>query len=174
MKSKKAGIFLIRLILGITNTILILMIIINLSVLLSTKILKDKHPSLLDYTYYIVTENNSKFGFTKGDLLLIDMREVINKDDIIMYKNKSGYHIEKVEISENEVTLTNDEKIPKEDVIGKKINSFKKLGAILETILKPIALIIAIILLTITSIIQSLINKNTKKVNPKPNFNQIK
>lgn len=166
------GIFLVKLLLNIISVILLLIIILNIGVILETRVMKADYPSLLDYTYFIVESDNKNLNLNEGDLLLIDMRVTVEKEDLVMYKNELGYHIEKVSEVDKEVTLSNNETIPKEQIAGKQIKQLAGMGTTLESILKPMTLIISIVLLTVTSIIQSFINKKTKKENPKPNFNQ--
>lgn len=161
-----------RFFLSVINMVLLIAIILNIGVILSTRVFKKDYASLLDYTYYIVKENNSTLGLNKNDLLLIDMRVILEKDDIVMYKSNNGYKLDRVIEIDKEVTLNNNEKVPKTDIVGKNIKCIKRVGSILAFILKPIALVLFIIILTVTTIIQNSLNKKVKKENPKPNFNQ--
>lgn len=161
-----------RFFLSVINMVLLIAIILNIGVILSTRVFKKDYASLLDYTYYIVKENNSSLGISKNDLLLIDMRVIVEKDDIVMYKSNNVYKLDRITEIDKEVTLNNNETVPKTDIVGKNIKCIKTVGSILEFILKPIALILSIIILTVTTIIQNSLNKKVKKENPKPNFNQ--
>lgn len=176
---KKIGIAIIKALIGIITAILILIIVLNILLILSEKVLKDPLPSIMDYTYVTIDNNDQVLGLNKGDLLLLDTRKTFANNDIIYYKTDNSYKLGKiVEINGNDVkinTIESTTTTTRGSVLGTKIASIPYIGNIIKILLQPISLIVAIIILIITSIIQNLIAKKTKGENQeKPDFSKMK
>ncbi len=166
----------LKVLLSIINALLIIIIIVNILLLLSKIVLKADYPSIMDYTYYNVNQNDNFLNIKKGDLLLIDVRTKYQEGNVVMYKTNSKYSIGKIEKDEDEVTIKDSKQeitVYKDDVEGIVIARSPLIGSILEIILTPVSMIIAIVILILTTMLQSFIKKKTKKENQtKPNFNQ--
>ena len=167
----------LEIILFIINLLLSLVVIINIIVLISTRLFKNDYPTLLDYTYYSVKENNSFLGIKKDDFLLIDTRKTILQDNIVMYEENKQPKLAKVKESTEETSvLTDNQKetnITNETIIGTVIKKIPKAGLVLDKLLESTVFIISIAILIVTSIIQNFINKVKRKYNQEnPDFTQ--
>lgn len=171
---------ILKFLLACINFILIILIVLNIVLIISNKVLKSEYPSLMDYTYIIINDNDNYLNLKKDDIVILDIRKDFLVNDIVYYKedvNKDSFgKIE--EIAGEDVKLKNDKETDtttKNLVIGTKIYVVPKVGSIVNTLLQPICLIIYIVILTITTLIQKFINKKTKiSKEDKPNFNEMK
>lgn len=176
---KKTGIVLLKILLGLMETILILVIVINILLILSDKVLKKPYPSIMDYTYLTIEKSDKYLGINKGDLLILDIRKAFKSNDIVYYRDYDEYKLGKIEeiIVEN-VLVKNDEleeNTTKGLVEGTLIITIKKLGTYVSMIFQPISLAISIVILTIVTISQNFINKKTKQGKEnKPDFKKMK
>ena len=176
---KKVGLTLLKILLGITEAVLIIVIVINILLILSDKALKNPYPSIMDYTYLTVEKDNKYLGIKKGDLLILDIRKTFTNNDIVYYRDDDDYKLGKVEeiVVEN-VKVTNGEKeenTTKGLVEGTLILTISKLGTIISKVFQPMGLIVAIVILTVISIIQNIISRKTKSKNEeKPDFKKMK
>lgn len=176
---KKTGIVLLKILLGLMETILILVIVINILLILSDKVLKKPYPSIMDYTYLTIKKSDKYLGINKGDLLILDIRKAFKSNDIVYYRDYDEYKLGKIEeiIVEN-VLVKNDEleeNTTKGLVEGTLIITIKKLGTYVSMIFQPISLAISIVILTIVTIFQNFINKKTKQGKEnKPDFKKMK
>lgn len=171
---------LAKIILSIVNAILILIIVINILLLLSEHALKNAYPSIMDYTYLTVKENDKVLGLNKGDLLILDTRRAFTVNEIVYYQeDENKTELGKVtEINVSRVTIKNNKKednTTKGLVIGSLVVTIPKAGTIVDIIFQTKGLIVSIIILIITTILQNLLIKKTKKDNqPKPDFQGMK
>lgn len=176
---KKTGIVLLKILLGLMETILILVIVINILLILSDKVLKKPYPSIMDYTYLTIKKSDKYLGINKGDLLILDIRKAFKSNDIVYYRDYDEYKLGKIEeiIVEN-VLVKNDEleeNTTKGLVEGTLIITIKKLGTYVSMIFQPISLAISIVILTIVTIFQNFISKKTKQgKEEKPDFKKMK
>ncbi len=176
---KKTGIVLLKILLGLMETILILVIVINILLILSDKVLKKPYPSIMDYTYLTIKKSDKYLGINKGDLLILDIRKAFKSNDIVYYRDYDEYKLGKIEeiIVEN-VLVKNDEleeNTTKGLVEGTLIITIKKLGTYVSMIFQPISLAISIVILTIVTIFQNFISKKTKQgKDEKPDFKKMK
>ena len=154
---KKIGIVLLKILLGLIETSLILVIVINILLILSDKYL----------------------GINKGDLLILDIRKAFKSNDIVYYRDYDEYKLGRIkEIIVENVLVKNDEleeNTTKGLVEGTLIITIKKLGTYVSMIFQPISLAISIVILTIVTIFQNFINKKTKQGKEnKPDFKKMK
>lgn len=176
---KKIGIALIKVLLGIINAVLTLVIVINILLILSDKVLENPYPSIMDYTYLTINKNNEFLGLKKDDLIILDIRKTFANNDIIYYRDDDNYKLGKVkEIIVENVLVQNGEledKTTKGLVEGTLIVTINKVGKLVNIVFQPKGLIVAIVTLTIISIIQTFINKRTKQgKEEKPDFKKMK
>lgn len=176
---KKLGIIIAKIILGLLETILILVIVINILLILSDKVLKYPYPSIMDYTYLTIDKSDKVLGLNKDDLIILDIRKTFTNNNIVYYRDDDKYKLGKVEeiIVENVKVKNNvgEDNTTKGLVEGTLMYTIKGLGKIIDVIFQPLGLLVAIIILTITSVIQNLINKKNKKGNSnKPDFDKMK
>jgi len=176
---KKIGIVLLKILLGLIETILILVIVINILLILSDKVLEKPYPSIMDYTYLTINKNNEFLGLKKDDLLILDIRKTFTNKDIVYYRDEDKYKLGKVqEIIVENVLVKNDEleeNTTKGLVEGTLIITIKKLGTYVSMIFQPISLAISIVILTIVTIFQNFISKKTKQgKEEKPDFKKMK
>lgn len=166
---------ILKIILGIINISLIIIIVLNILLLLSEKVLKNEYPTILDYTYFVTEDSITNLNINKGNLLLVDTRTSSDPNDIIVYKENNKLKYGKVIESDNySATIQNNAKIANEEIVGIVIFNINNIGVIITKLLSISSLIASIVILIITSIIQSLLNKKEKKDNqPKPNFDQM-
>lgn len=162
----------------IENTIYILLIIllaiITIRVSYQVIFLKDKIPDIFGYKLFFILDGNMDETLNKGDLVITYDKNIndIKKNDVVAFRNgMNTVTIHKVhDIQEgNKTSLDNSERIfimnvaPNETndakyIDGKKIEGLvvkkiPKLGSVLYSISKPIAmLIISCIILGIGSI----------------------
>lgn len=169
----------IKLILNIVSIVLIIVIVLNLLVLISSKILKNDYPTIMDYTYIIMSEDDNYLNLKNNDFLLIDTRKAYAENDIVIYSEENKTVLGKVsEIKEKNILVKTTDKeleLDKKTIIGTVIKTIPKLGETLNKVLQTKSLLISIVILTITSIIQSFLTKEKKKYSQqKPDFNQMK
>lgn len=170
---------ILKIILSLINIILTLVIILNILFLLSTKVLKNEYPTILDYTYHVVEEPNSSLNLNKGNLLIIDTRTSPDPEDIVVYQSENKLNYGRVTESDNYSATTNENgtnlKIDNESILGIILANIPKAGTITNQILTTKALIISIVAITITGVLQGLLIKKHKKDNQsKPDFNNMK
>ena len=176
---KKTGIVLLKILLGLIETILILVIVINILLILSDKVLKKPYPSIMDYTYLTIKKSDKYLGINKGDLLILDIRKAFKSNDIVYYRDYDEYKLGKIEeiIVENVLVKNGEleENTTKGLVEGTLIITIKKLGTYVSMIFQPISLAISIVILTIVTIFQNFISKKTKQgKEEKPDFKKMK
>lgn len=176
---KKLGITLLKVLLGLINMILILVIVINILLILSDKVLENPYPSIMDYTYVTIKNSDKYLGLNKGDLIILDIRKTFNNNDIVYYRDEDKYKLGKVEEIIVENVLVKNEKLEEKTtkglVEGTLIITVSKLGTYIDIIFQPIALIVAIIMLTVITIAQNYINRKTKQEKEeKPDFKKMK
>lgn len=169
---------IIKFILDIVNIVLILVIILNLLFIISTKVLKMKYPTLMDYTYIIMSEDNKFLDLKTNDFLLIDCKKAFGENNIVIYEEDNKTIMAKVsEVSETNTivkTANKEVELDKKSVIGTVIKTIPKLGELLNKLLETKTFLISIVILTITSIIQNFLSKEKKKYNQeKPDFKQM-
>ena len=166
------------------NVVLSLIVIVNLLVLLSSKVFNNEMPTLLDYTYYILQENSANFSFVKGDLLLIDTRKTVAAGDIVLYKNEKEYVLSLVKSTGDENSVIevsgNDENVANDKITGignfwdsiwNVIKKISKLGLLIDRIIQLDVFVISVAVLIVTSVIQSFMNRKSKKnKDVKPDF----
>ncbi|MCI8671306.1 MAG: hypothetical protein HFI36_04630 [Bacilli bacterium] len=157
------------------NVVLSLIVIVNLLVLLSSKVFNNEMPTLLDYTYYILQENSANFSFVKGDLLLIDTRKTVAAGDIVLYKNEKEYVLSLVKSTGDENSVIevsgNDENVANDKITGIVIKKISKLGLLIDRIIQLDVFVISVAVLIVTSVIQSFMNRKSKKnKDVKPDF----
>lgn len=173
-------IIFLKIILSLINASLILIIVLNILLILSDKVLENPYPSIMDYTYLTIAKNDKYLGLNKGDLLILDIRKTFTNNDIVYYREDNDkYELGKVmEIVVENVKVKNQEKednTTKGLVEGTVIFRIEKLGAIISNVFQPLGLGISIVILIITTILQNFINKKTKKSKEeKPDFSKMK
>ncbi len=170
---------LLKIILSLINLVLAIVIILNILLLMSSRVLKNAYPSILDYTYYVVEEKNSSLNLDKGNLLIIDTRTTADSEDIIVYQNNDKLDYAIVTESDNYSATINengeDIKIDNESILGIVKINIPEAGTIANQILTIKGLIISVMAITITGIIQGLLTKKSKKDNQvKPDFENMK
>lgn len=170
---------ILKLILGIINFILIVIIVLNVLILLSTFVAKSSYPTILDYSYHKMDINDSENHLNNGDLLIIDARKAYEINNIVMFQdNKKTAAGKIIDLDDKNVIINSNNQdltIKKEKVIGPMLINIPKLGFIIDIILKPVTLAISVVVLIITSIIGGFLHKRTKSSkDAKPNFNQMK
>lgn len=172
----KIGLNILKIVLGIITAILTIIVIINILMILSTKVLKEDYPTFLDFTYFIPEDNDSSINIKQSDFLLIDLKKEIEEGSIVVYKNEKTFKVGQVIKKDDNSIIKNkssEETIAKEQIIGKVSYKTPQLGNIIRAILKPVALITSVIALIIISILSSIVKKRTSKEGKsKPNFNQ--
>ena len=176
---KKTGIVLLKILLGLMETILILVIVINILLILSDKVLKKPYPSIMDYTYLTIKKSDKYLGINKGDLLILDIRKAFKSNDIVYYRDYDEYKLGKIEeiIVENVLVKNGEieENTTKGLVEGTLILTINKVGKLVNILFQPMSLLVSIIILTIVSIIQNFISKKTKQgKEEKPDFKKMK
>ena len=176
---KKIGIVLLKILLGLIETILILVIVINILLILSDKVLEKPYPSIMDYTYLTINKNNEFLGLKEDDLLILDIRKTFTNKDIVYYRDEDKYKLGKVEeiIVENVLVKNGEieENTTKGLVEGTLILTINKVGKLVNILFQPMSLLVSIIILTIVSIIQNFISKKTKQgKEEKPDFKKMK
>ncbi len=169
---------IVKLLLGVINVVLIIIIILNSLLILSSKVLKNEYPTILDYTYYVAKENVSDLSVNKDNLLIVDTRSSALENDTIIYQENNKYVFGKVSESDNySATIKNNEankKIDNENILGIVVLNIPEIGNIINKVLTIKSLIISIIILTISGLIENLLNKKIKKDNnSKPDFKNM-
>lgn len=180
---KKIGLVLFKIILGLINTLLILIIVLNIALILSDKVLKKPYPSILDYTYLTLDKSDKYLGLNKDDLLILDIKKTFTNKDIVYYHKDNKYELAKVEeiVVEN-VKVKNahkEENTTKGLIEGTVIITISKLGAVIDLVFSYLGLGIAIVILIMITIMENFMSKNTKqtkegKKEEKPDFNKMK
>ena len=176
---KKIGITLLKIILGVINTVLILVIVINIFLILMDRALKNPYPSIMDYTYLTIEKSDKYLGLNKGDLIILDTRKTFANKDIVYYRDDDKYKLGQVEEIVVESVLVKssegEENTTKGLVEGTLIVTISNIGPIINKVFQPVGLIISIIILTVISIIQNIISRKTKaEKQGKPDFNKMK
>ena len=139
---KKISKFIINLICTIT----LIVIILGTSYVVQITIMNKKYANVLGYSLFEVLTGSMLPTINIGDDVFVKISKDINKGDIVVFDNVQNNNFilhRVVQINENEVITkgdnnnTADTAISKEDIIGKVLIIFPKLGKIQEFFRKP-------------------------------------
>lgn len=176
---KKIGVVvanILEVLILIVNILMSIVVILNIIMFISTKILKQETPTLLDYTYVIMKYDNTNLGFVKDDFLLIDTKkEVSNGKTVLFLDNLKKLTFGKVKTIDKDILELElngeDIVVSNESIRGVVVKKIGKLGSFLEFILDVKIFISAIVVLIVTSFIQNMVSKKKDKLNDvKPDF----
>ena len=135
-----------KILLNITCIITILIIVLGLSYIIQITIMKKKYANVLGYSLFEVLTGSMEPTIEVGDDVLIKITQDIKKGDVVVFDNKENDNFilhRVVQINENDVITKGDnnnmydETIPKDNIIGKTLVIFPKLGKIQEFFRKP-------------------------------------
>ncbi len=161
-----------KLILNILCVMTVLIIILGISYVIQITIMKKKYANVIGYSLFEVLTGSMTPTINIGDDVLIKITKDIQKGDIVVFDNQENdnFIIHRViQINENEIITkgdsnnTEDIAISKENVIGKTLIIFPKLGKIQEFFRKPyifIPLVDVIIIATLVTNYRKNIYKN--------------
>lgn len=161
-----------KLILNILCVITVLIIILGISYVIQITIMRKKYANVIGYSLFEVLTGSMTPTINIGDDVLIKITKDIQKGDIVVFDNQENdnFIIHRViQINENEIITkgdsnnTEDIAISKENVIGKTLIIFPKLGKIQEFFRKPyifIPLVDVIIIATLVTNYRKNIYKN--------------
>jgi len=152
-----------KLILNILCVMTVLIIILGISYVIQITIMRKKYANVIGYSLFEVLTGSMTPTINIGDDVLIKITKDIQKGDIVVFDNQENdnFIIHRViQINENEIITkgdsnnTEDIAISKENVIGKTLIIFPKLGKIQEFFRKPyifIPLVDVIIIATLVT-----------------------
>lgn len=135
-----------KIILNLICAVIILIIILGMSYVIQITIMNKKYANVLGYSLFEVLTGSMEPTIKIGDDVLIEITKDIKIGDIVVFDNKENNNFiihRVVKINETEVITKGDNNnaidsaIPKEDIIGKTLIIFPKLGKIQEFFRKP-------------------------------------
>ena len=155
---KKISKFIINLICTIT----LIVIILGTSYVVQITIMNKKYANVLGYSLFEVLTGSMLPTINIGDDVFVKISKDINKGDIVVFDNVQNNNFilhRVVQINENEVITkgdnnnTADTAISKEDIIGKVLIIFPKLGKIQEFFRKPYVFIPLVDVIVISTLL---------------------
>lgn len=161
-----------KLLLNIICTITITLIILGISYIVQITIMNKKYANVLGYSLFEVLTGSMSPTINIGDDVLIKVTKNIQNNDIVVFDNKQNDNFiihRVVQINENNVITKGDSNnvidkaISKENIIGKVLIIFPKLGKIQEFFRRPyifIPLVDVIIIATLVVNYRKNIYKN--------------
>lgn len=132
--------------LNITCAITILIIILGITYIIQITVMNKKYANVLGYSLFEVLTGSMEPTIEVGDDVLIKVTKDIKKGDVVVFDNKENDNFilhRVIQINENDVITKgdnnnmNDKAISKENIIGKTLFVFPKLGKIQEFFRKP-------------------------------------
>lgn len=153
---------LTRIILNITCIITVLIIILGLSYIVQITIMNRKYANVLGYSLFEVLTGSMEPTIEIGDDVLIKVTQDIKKGDVVVFDNKDNDNFilhRVIQVNENDVLTKGDNNnmydgiIPKENIIGKTLIIFPKLGKIQEFFRKPYIFIPLIDFIVISTLV---------------------
>ena len=160
--------------------ILSIILILNLSIVIQSKIYKDKVPSIFGYKPFVVTSGSMETNINVGDLVFVKNIDVnkLQVGDIIAFKDEDNIvttHriIEELEKDNNKCYKTkgdnnntiDDGIVCKESIEGKYVGKIPKVGHFILFIQKPLGFTVMMLsLLIICILIYFISNKNNNEL----------
>lgn len=153
--------------------ILIGILIIVLSILIycfiEMKIKNKKYINIFGYTAFEVITGSMSGTIEKNDIIIVKITKDVKKGDIISFEQDNVIITHRIIEEENNNLVTKgdsnnseDKPISKDDVIGKVVKSFSKLGIWLKVFSNKIVLISVFTTLLFFSFVISFDSKNKK------------
>lgn len=161
-----------KLLLNLICIITVIIIILGISYILQITIMNRKYANVLGYSLFEVLTGSMSPTINIGDDVLIRITKDIQNGDIVVFDNKQNDNFiihRVVQINENNVITkgdnndATDKEILKENIIGKTLIIFPKLGKIQEFFRRPyifIPLVDVIIIATLLANYKKNIYKN--------------
>ena len=123
----------------VVNTLTIILLIILMFVIYGkvvTILSKNKYPNYFGYTFFEVASGSMQPTLELNDVILVKItKDNLNKDDIIAFTNNSEIITHRIVYIDNDDLIvkgdnnnTADKPIKKDQVIGKVIKIYPKLG----------------------------------------------
>lgn len=150
---------IINTIIKIVKYILIVLIIIA-SIVVTTnfvqlRILKKDHTNLFGYSFFVVVTNSMAPTIETDDVIIVKIGSEAKINDIITYKKASVFVTHRVTavqkdlyIAKGDANNVGDEPVRREEVVGKVVRTFKKLGIWKKVLMTPqVFILLAITLL---------------------------
>lgn len=160
---------LLKIILNLICIATVLIIILGISYVVQITIMNKKYANVLGYSLFVVLTGSMSPTINIGDDVLIQITKDIKNGDVVVFDNKENNNFiihRVVKINEKEVITkgdnnnTIDEVISKDNIIGKKIITFPKLGKIQEFFRKPYIFIPLVDVIIIATLV---VNYKSKK-----------
>ncbi len=135
-----------KLLLNLICIVTIIIIILGISYVIQITIMNKKYANVLGYSLFEVLTGSMEPTINIGDDVLIQITKDIQKGDIVVFDNKQNDNFilhRVVQINEENVVTkgdsnnVSDRAISKEDIIGKTLVIFPKLGKIQEFFRRP-------------------------------------
>ncbi len=156
--------------------ILSLILVLNLNVMIQSKLYPNKVPSLFGYKPFVVTTGSMESNINKGDLIFVKVVDpsTLKVDDIVAFKDSDDRVIthriiEKIEVDgqncfrtkgDNNNTRDKDSACP-DQIEGKYTGKIAKIGDFILLIQQPLGFIVMMTFLVIVCILIYLISNRT-------------
>ena len=162
-------------------TILVLVLMVNIFIIIQSKLDKNKVPSLFGYKPFIVLSSSMETEIYAGDLVItenVDPKD-LKENDIIAFKNSKDYvttHriisiVEKDDICFETKGDNNNTKdlniVCSKDIEGRYIKRIPKLGNILLFFQKPYGLAILLLMLIMVVLLMYISVDDKRKISKK-------
>lgn len=144
----------------ILNILLILVsiiIIIGVYYIFQIKIMGKQYANLFGYTFFEVATGSMSPTLEIGDVIFVKVnKDDVSEDDIIVYKEDNNFITHRlIQMNEEEIIAkgdannSKDKPIKKEDILGKVVKVFPKVGIWKKVMLQPEIITLIVVLITI-------------------------
>lgn len=123
---------------------IIIVSIIAIFNFIQLKVLKKEYTNFFGHSVFKVISDSMAPSIRKGDIIIVKIGTAIKKQDVITYKQKNDFITHRVlEIKDTTFITRGDSNnigdvpIPKQDVVGKVVKIFPKLGIWRDIIMTP-------------------------------------
>lgn len=158
-----------QLFIDILILLITLFVFFSLYNLISIKVLHKNNNNIFGITIFEIISGSMEPTINVNDLIIVTETDSIKENDIITYKNNDDFITHRVIKIEGDVITTKgdsnnsvDNKIRKEDIIGKVIFTIPKGGIIRDILVTPKVLISIVLTLILFSLCASYIPKNRR------------
>ena len=158
-----------RIIKYITYLLLSILVLFSLYTVVMTKIFHEPYVNVFGYTYFVVATGSMSGTVEVGDVVFVRINDSYQVGDIVTFKEQNSFITHRVMrvddnriITRGDVNNTDDEPVPKSDVIGRVV-FVVSLAAVLKIVAFIIIVLFLYVVINFEKVFHKYIVKDKKK-----------